>query len=665
MEDEATRFIPSEKSKTPHLCLPRCIADSKEAVIPGAAIDLKSASVSVVLRMASVISKIRKLQENAQSLWDEKFFRAGDEPSGAYKFLHFWVLVVKSFGRNRCPVRAAALSYSTLLALIPILAVALGVTSSLLKDEGEDRIGQFIGRFVASVIPPADTTTNAPAGHYSKPPTPLPPNVEADPPRDSETNSRISLESSNVAAAGLTNVQSETAGETATTSASDDESTETQMSAAQRVAAREINSFIQSTRSGTLGVTGTVVLIFVAIRMLSRIEETFNDIWGVTCGRSWPMRIVMYWATITLGPILLAAALGLSGGAHFEATRGFFTDMPIVGNLVLPSLTLIIIWVAFAMFYKAVPNTKVAFSAALVGGCVAGTLWHLNNVFGFLYVSRVVTNREIYGSLGLVPVFMAGLFVSWIIMLFGAQVSYAFQNRALYLQNRLAENVNQRGKEFVALRLMTCIGQRFQRGMPPPSVQVMSEELGIPSRLIQQVLQTLVAAHLVLEIAGADPAYTPARPLEDITAHHLLQAMRATQGQELKTRNEPIRAEVYGEFARIQEAEKQAASALTMLALVTRAQARLELTPAPPTGDEVEYSTALKPSASDAPVEHRAAPREPVQAAPEKSEAPAAINNTDVDPVGQPDDRAKPAAEEAATHETVEPAADEDRTFPL
>src|SRR5258706_14689114 len=77
-------------------------------------------------------------------------------------FAHFWVLVSKSFVRNRCPIRASALSYATLLALIPMLAVAMSVTSSLLKSEGEDQIYQFVDKFVASVMPPAPLDTNAP-----------------------------------------------------------------------------------------------------------------------------------------------------------------------------------------------------------------------------------------------------------------------------------------------------------------------------------------------------------------------------------------------------------------------------------------------------------------------------------------------------------------------
>jgi membrane protein len=212
----------------------------------------------------------------------------------------------------------------------------------------------------------------------------------------------------------------------------------------------------------------------------------------------------------------------------------------------------------------------VKFSAALVGGAVAGTLWHLNNVFGYLFVSRVLSNNAIYGSLGLVPVFMIGLYFSWVFLLFGAQIAYAFQNRAAYLQDRLADNVNQRGREFVALRIMTGLGQRFQNALPPATVSQLSAELGIPSRLTQSVLRTLAFKQLVTEVAGVESAFVPARPLETINAYDILTAMRTGNGQELPLREQPALAEIYGEFARIEQAESVAASSISLLALATR-----------------------------------------------------------------------------------------------
>jgi membrane protein len=318
-----------------------------------------------------------------------------------------------------------------------------------------------------------------------------------------------------------------------------------------------------------------LLLIYVAIQMLASIESTFNDIWGVTRGRNWLWRIVLYWTTITLGPLLIVGALGLAGGSHLQTTRNLIAQTPLVGDLVFEFLPFVVLWLTFTLIYLLVPNTKVQFGAAFIGGIVGGSLWHLNNVFGFLYVSRVVSNSQIYGKLGLVPVFMVGLYFSWVILLFGAQVAYAWQNRHSYLQEKLVENVNQRGREFIALRLMTLIGGCFQRGEPPVTIQEISAGLGIPTKLAQQVLRSLLAARLVIEVAGAETAYAPARPLDDINAHHILRAIRAGGGQEAVTRDEPSRAEVLGEFAKIEEAERAAASSVTLLTLVNRAQKQI------------------------------------------------------------------------------------------
>ena len=140
-----------------------------------------------------------------------------------------------------------------------------------------------------------------------------------------------------------------------------------------------------------------------------------------------------------------------------------------------------VLWLPFALIYLLVPNTKVHFGAALIGGMVGGSLWHLNNVFGFLYVSRVVTNGQIYGSLGLVPVFMVGL----VFFVGDFAVRRAIRLRLSEPQGVFAgparENVNQRGREFVALRLMTCIGQRFQHGLPPVTSSRFPLELAFPA----------------------------------------------------------------------------------------------------------------------------------------------------------------------------------------
>ena len=521
---------------------------------------------------------------------------------------HFCVLVAKSFVRNRCPVRAAALSFATLLALIPMLAVAIGVTSSLLKTEGENEIYGFIEKVVSQVVPPA-TNSVAAITPVQPSPTTIAPN---------QTTNTILETDLTVPVA-----------------------TDTRVVTAQKEAARWIHEFIQNTQSGKLGLIGMLVLVIVAIRMLANIEETFNDIWGVTRGRSWLSRIILYWATITLGPLLLASALGLTSSPHFQATKGVLNGT-LLGSIIFQVLPLVVLWLAFALAYQLVPNTKVRFGAALVGGIVGGTLWHLNSVFGFLYVSRVVSNSKIYGSLGLVPVFMAGVYFSWLILLFGAQIAYAFQNRRSYLQDKLIENVSQRGREFIALRLMTCIGQRFHSGQPPLSPQNIALELDIPSRLVQQVMQSLLAARLVVETGGSEPGYAPARPLDTINAHHVLHALRSGTGQELPLRDGPVRAEVYGEFARIETAEREAASALSLLALVTRAESTLALAAPPPEKKRLKK----------------------ISSTPVESSAPNTSDNLVAVPVEAESEASTPAMSSSASKRSVT-FPQEDREFPL
>ena len=457
---------------------------------------------------------------------------------------HFWTLAIRHFVRNRCLIRASALAYTTLLAMIPLLAVIVSVSTSLMKNVSPDEFYQAI----ASVAPPAAYSAEKIPGNTNSP-APLDTNAVV-----ADNDSGSSQETNNVDAAGTTPKQD-------------------QHDTVRKEIASRLNDFVKNTQGAeghALGVTGMIVFVFIAIMMLSRIEETFNDIWGVARGRGWLTRVVLYWTAITLGPLLLLTAVSLAGGSQVHAVKDYFQEMPLVGNLIFKLLPLVVLWLTFALIYQIVPNTKVQFSAALAGGVVAGTLWHLNNLFGFIYVSSAVQRLGTFGSFGLVPILMLGIYFSWAILLFGAQVAYAFQNRAAYLQDRLADNVNQRGREFVALRIMTLVGQRFQNGLKPPGVIQLATELGVPSRLTQQILRTLVGAHLVTEVGGIETAYLPARPLDTINAHHILLALRSGTGRELPVAEVPALAEIYGEFARIEDAERVAAEKISMLALVSR-----------------------------------------------------------------------------------------------
>lgn len=487
------------------------------------------------------VNRLKKLEEEARIALDDSGMaqREHTRASKFQRFIHFWALVGRSFIRNRCPMRASSLAYASLLAMVPMLAVVISVSAGLLKTQGEEPIIRLIDSLVERLTPaavPSKGTVVRPQERSG----------------DAQANGATAANSAR--GTGKTLIDPE------------------EYAKRRQELAMQIKEFIGNIRSGSLGVTGIIALISMAISMLSRIENTFNDIWGVTRGRSWFTRVVYYWGAMTLGPILLTVTIALTSGPYFEATKRFVSSFGAVGafafKLGMVALPYVIWSVAFAVFYNLMPNTKVRWNAAFVGGIVGGCLWQLNSEFSVLYVSRVVTNSKIYGSLGMIPVFMVGLYFAWVILLFGAQVAYAFQNRRAYLQERQAEIVSQQSKEFIALRLMTAVAARFLRGESAPTLTALAESVGVPGRLASQLLAVLVEARLIEEVGHGEPAFLPARPPGRITAGDVIHAVRVGRGLDLATREDDTRDVVRREYERILEAERTTAASITIEHLV-------------------------------------------------------------------------------------------------
>ena len=489
------------------------------------------------------MSRWRRVREATRNFFEEKGIETDEKflHSRIHRFAHFWLLVGKSFKRNRCPVRAASLAYTTLLALVPLLAVMLSITTSVLQKRGAEPIENLISKLVEYAAPALDLETRwEEVDEFGDPLFPPPANTNA-----------LSLVTTNESGVVVTNLASTT-------------NTAPNVNGRERLV-KQITEFIGNIRTGTLTTTSALALLFVGISLLRTIEATFNDIWGVTRGRGWVKSIVYYWAAITLGPLFLAGALTLTTGPYLETTQRLL-DIPGFA-FVFKVLPFVILSLGFAAFYAVMPNTRVHFKAALVGGIVGGCLWQLNNIFNVLYVSRAVTYSNIYGSIGVLPLFLIGLYFSWLIMLLGAQVAYAFQNRGAYIQERQAESVNQRGREFIALRLMTHIARNFLAGERPLSMVELSRQLGVPSQLSHKVLCALVQGGLLVEVNDHDIRFSPGRPLDRINAYDILCALRAGSGNELATTEDSSRTLVRSEFERMILAEREAGSAISLQSL--------------------------------------------------------------------------------------------------
>lgn len=462
-----------------------------------------------------------------------------------YGFLQFWELVVTGFLNNRCPVRATALAYTTLLALIPMLAVAASISTGLLKSQGREPIERAIDALVAQVTPKLDETGTSQASTVQgeKPETSTAPDDEA---------------------AYFTNRFVITA--------------ETKESARKVIeenrdrVAEVIRESLDNVQSGSLGVTGMIGLIVVAILLFSTIEATFNDIWGVVHGRSWVTRVVQYWATVTLGPLIPVVVFSFNIGAELAPVQAWMerNHLGFVSKLAIEQIAPItVLSLGFGFFYQLMPNTKVRWTAALVGGFTGGLLWHLNSKLNVLFVSKVVSSAQIYGSLAMIPVFLFGLYLSWLILLFGAQVAYAFQNRVAYLQEKEAQRINFLGREYLALRIMTLVAHRFAdlKGVAPSVIDI-SQSLRVSTRLVDDILKSMKAAGLVMETLGRETGHTLTRPLEKISCHDVLNALRTARGELVETAEDGDKHAVDVVFEQVLQAEKAVSARTTLRELV-------------------------------------------------------------------------------------------------
>jgi membrane protein len=392
-------------------------------------------------------------------------------------FCQFVYLVSRGFVDNRGPTRAAALSYTTLLALVPLLAVGLGLSKTLLRDASAELVPKLMDQLVSNI---------APALQYM--------------PATGGTNA--------VPVEGRAVVSSE----------------------AKLEVVHNIQSYINNINTGALSAVGTVLLVFVGIRMLMTVEATFNDIWGVSKGRSFWKKIVYYWASITLGPLLLITAMYLTGRAEFISLVQDINIVPGITKFIWRFVPFIILWVGFALLYALMPNTRVRFVPALVGGIVGGTLWQLNNLLSTMYISRVMTYSKIYGAFGIIPVLLVGLYFSWLIILFGAQVSFAVQNVKTYFQERASRRIDQHRRELLACRLMRNVCRNFLTGAPALTTAEWAEELNAPLQALNRIAQRLTECGLLSE-SGDTASLLPARPPESFTVSDVLGYLRVENDQ--------------------------------------------------------------------------------------------------------------------------------------
>jgi membrane protein len=284
-------------------------------------------------------------------------------------------------------------------------------------------------------------------------------------------------------------------------------------------------SFLENTKGGAIAGVGIALLFWTVIKVLGNVEKSFNDIWGVTTARTMGRKFADYLSIMMICPVLLIIASSVTVLLTTQVSSmlerlsflGYLADVLIWLLKVLPYG---VIWLVFTFIYVFMPNTKVELKSALWGGILAGTIYQLVQLAYITFQIGVSNYGAIYGSFAALPLFLVWMQLSWLIVLLGAEISFAHQNVGTYEFEQDCLAVSHSFRRMIALMITSLCVKHFLNAEKPLTAEDISRELEVPIRLVRSVLAELTEARLLSEVRldqGDDIAYQPACDTQRLT----------------------------------------------------------------------------------------------------------------------------------------------------
>lgn len=307
--------------------------------------------------------------------------------------------------------------------------------------------------------------------------------------------------------------------------------------------AEKLISFADATlrqaKGGIIAGAGVLVLLWTTVKLLSNIESTMNDIWGIRRGRTLVRKLTDYVAIVIICPVLLLAA---GSGLVVATTRvgGLIKTMPF-GATIAPMLgllskgmPLLSIWIVLCFIYMAIPNTKVKFSSAVPAALLTAIAYIVLQL-GYIYAQfMVVSYNTIYGSFAAIPLLLLWLNLSWNLILAGAQLTFSIQNVNEYELAPGDGTLSTAQRNAIALEFADRILRNFEEGREPLTEDGLSSACEIPIRTTRMILADLVKAHVLTEGTCRQDAmehvYQPAKPAEQLTPVKIIAALENCDG---------------------------------------------------------------------------------------------------------------------------------------
>ncbi len=396
--------------------------------------------------ISKIINFIKK------DVWRIRLGKVSSKKSFAIKQLRILLLALRGFGEDKCQLRASALTFYSLLSIVPVVAMAFGIAK-----------GFGFEKMLENVL-------------FEKMPG--------------------------------------------------------QEEVLQQVIAFA-NSFLDSVRGGLVAGIGVVVLFWTVIKVLGNIEKSFNDIWGIKDARNWGRKLSDYLSVMVTCPILVIIS---SSATVFIATQitmitekiAFLGFLSPVIFILVKLLPYVMIWVLFSFIYIFMPNTKVNIRSGILAGIAAGTIYQIVQIVYITFQVGVAKFNAIYGSFAALPLFLVWLQLSWTVVLFGAEISFAHQNVDMYEFEPDCLQVSHSFKRLLALRITHLLVKNFSEGDKPLTATEIAHTLEMPIRLSRQILYELVECGVIAETKTEEykvPGFQPARDIDLITIQYVINAL--------------------------------------------------------------------------------------------------------------------------------------------
>jgi membrane protein len=289
-------------------------------------------------------------------------------------------------------------------------------------------------------------------------------------------------------------------------------------------------TFVERTGVSGLSVVGILFLIYTSLSMLSTVESSLNGIWDVHTARPLVRKFTDYTTILVIGPLLILAAITLGAAAQSSNFVAFLHRSFVVGGIVdfcLHLATFILGCAGLVALYVLMPNTRVRLSSALFGGLVAGALWQGALFLHVKFQIGVAKYNALYSGFAALPIFLVWLYLSWNIVLVGAGLAASHQHEQLMRQALRARHVDQELKEHLAVVVAAAVSRSFIDGHPPPTAAALAEALEVPPPAVEEVLDALVSAGLLVRVAeSGELRYDPARDVDAVRVVDVEEAVR-------------------------------------------------------------------------------------------------------------------------------------------